>query len=132
MLRLKAVATFWRLVQFALQRPRGAEDCPTIARFMVAGLKTGYYIRIPFPRNRFAEEGLIVRKPDSSSARLRWVRENTKHRRTATRQQGFCSSSMKQIPLDFGKPRMPPENCRLEIIRKRSFLRAPTQSTEPK
>ena len=44
--------------------------------------------RVPGPRNCFANEGLIVRKPDNGSARLCWARENTKHRRTATSQQG--------------------------------------------
>jgi hypothetical protein len=44
---------------------------------------------IPIARNCFANEGLVARKPDSGSARQRWARENSKHRRTATRQRGF-------------------------------------------
>ncbi|HEX7697865.1 MAG TPA: hypothetical protein VF394_10735, partial [Candidatus Acidoferrum sp.] len=59
-----------------------------------------------------------MRKPDSGSARHHWARENSKHRRTATRQRGFCSSSLEQLPLDLIKPGMPPENRLLEIVRK--------------
>jgi len=68
---------------------------------------------------------VFVLKPDSGSARHRWARENSKHRRTATRQRGFCSSSLEQFPLDSIKPGMPPENRPLEIIRKAASLRAP-------
>src|SRR6202140_5290348 len=49
--------------------------------------------KIPVGRNCFANEGLVVLKPHSGSARQRWARENSKHPRTAPRQQGFCSSS---------------------------------------
>src|SRR6266850_2124486 len=85
---------------------------------------------VPVARDRLANEGLIVRKPCSGSARQRWARENSKHRRTATRQRGFCSSSLEQLLLDAIKPGMPPENRPLEIIRKAASLRAPAQSTE--
>src|SRR3984893_15755856 len=80
---------------------------------------------IPVARNCFASEGQVVRKPNSGSARHRWARENSKHRRTATRQRGFCSSSLEQLPLDSIKPGMPSENRPLEIVRKAAFLRAP-------
>src|SRR5713226_1742399 len=49
---------------------------------------------VPGARDCLANEGLIVRKPDSGSARQRWARENSKHRRTATRQRGFRRSSL--------------------------------------
>src|SRR5271168_4287417 len=94
-------------------------------------LQRGLYpANVPLARNCFANEGLVVRKPNSGSARHRWARENSKHRRTATRQRGFCSSSVEQIPLDLIKPRMPPEHRTLEIVRETDALRAPTQSTE--
>src|SRR5713226_5884526 len=80
---------------------------------------------VPVARDSLANEGLIVRKPNSGSARHRWARENSKHRRTATRQRGFCSSSLEQLPLDSIKPGMPPENRRLEIVRKAASLGAP-------
>src|SRR5437764_10450899 len=53
---------------------------------------------VPVARECLANEGLIVRKPNSGSARHRWARENSKHRRTATRQRGFCRSSLEQDP----------------------------------
>src|SRR6266849_953867 len=80
---------------------------------------------VPAARDTLANEGLIVRKPNSGSARHRWARENSKHRRTATRQRGFCSSSLEQPPLDLIKPGMPLENGSLEIVRKAASLRAP-------
>src|SRR5713226_6033423 len=80
---------------------------------------------IPVARNGLANEGLIVLKPDSGSARQRWARENSKHRRTATRQRGFCRSSPKQFPLDGCQSRVAPENGGLKIIREAAFLRAP-------
>src|SRR5216684_7675777 len=81
--------------------------------------------KIPVARNGLANEGLIVLKPDSGSARHRWAREYSKHRRTATRQRGFCSSSLEQLPFDAIKPGMPPENRPFEIVRKAASLRAP-------
>src|SRR5579859_5541201 len=39
-------------------------------------------------RECLADKSFVVRKPDSGSARQRWARENSKHRRTATRQRG--------------------------------------------
>ncbi len=71
-----------------------------------------------------------MRKPNSGSARHRWARENSKHRRTATRQRGFCSSFLKQNPLYLMQPVMTLKNRRFEIIRKAASLRAPGQSTE--
>src|SRR5580692_6607017 len=90
-----------------------------------------HFTNVPVARECLANKGLIVRKPNSGSARHRWARENSKHRRTATRQRGFCSSSLKQGPLDLSKTGVTPENGPLEIVRKTAFLRAPTQSTEP-
>src|SRR3984957_9143720 len=85
---------------------------------------------IPVARNCFANEGQVVRKPNSGSARHRWARENSKHRRTATRQRGFCSSVLQQYPLDLLKPRVPQEHWLLKIVCKASALRAPRESTE--
>src|SRR5437899_12619992 len=79
---------------------------------------------VPVARDGLANEGLIVRKPNSGSARHRWARENSKHRRTATRQRGLCSSSLEQFPLDLIKPGITLENRSLEIIRKTASLRA--------
>src|ERR1700684_3306599 len=86
--------------------------------------------KIPVARNGFANEGVFVLKPDSGSARQRWARENSKHRRTATRQRGFCSSLLKQNPLDLIQPAMALKNWLLEVVRKTVPLRAPGQSTE--
>src|SRR5437667_5269871 len=80
---------------------------------------------VPIARDSLANEGLVVRKPNSGSARHRWARENSNHRRTATRQRGSCSSSLEQLPLDVIKPGMPPENRSLKIIRKAASLLAP-------
>src|SRR6266699_2011539 len=80
---------------------------------------------VPVARECLANEGLIVRKPDSGSARHRWAREYSKHRRTATCQRGFCCSSLEQDPLDAIKPAMAPEHRPLEIVRKAASLRAP-------
>ena len=51
------------------------------------------------------------------STRLRWVSENSKHRRTATRQRRFRCSLLEQFPPDTAEARVPPENRSLEIIR---------------
>src|SRR5713226_8520651 len=88
-------------------------------------LRHAHQTSIPVSRDTLANEGLIVRKPNSGSARHRWARENIKHRRTATRQRGFCSSSLEQFPLDSIKPGMTPENRSLKIVRKAASLRAP-------
>jgi hypothetical protein len=77
-----------------------------------------------------AKEDLVFRKQPGGSARLRWVWEYSKHRRTATRQRGFRSSSPEQSPANTSQPRVPPEDNRLEIIREMIFLRAPAQSAE--
>jgi hypothetical protein len=73
---------------------------------------------------------LVFRKQPGGSARLRWVSEYSKHRRTATRQRGFRSSFLKQDPVNTSQPGMPPENDRLEIIPEMVFPRAPAQSAE--
>src|SRR5882762_1732318 len=86
--------------------------------------------KIPVARNCLANEGLFVLKPDSGSARQRWARENSKHRRTATRQRGFRSSLPQQFPLDFCQARVTPENGPLKIIGEAASLRAPAESTE--
>src|ERR1700719_2938606 len=74
--------------------------------------------KIPVARNGFANEGVFVLKPDSGSARQRWARENSKHRRTATRQRGFCSSALKQSPLDLSKSRVTLKNRPFKIVGK--------------
>src|SRR5205814_1388328 len=73
----------------------------------------------------------MLRKPNSGSARLSWARENSKHRRTATRQQGFCCSVLKQNPFDFSQTEVPLEDHFFKIISKGAALQAPSKSTEP-
>src|SRR6202035_5339566 len=87
--------------------------------------RAGDLAKIPVARNRFANEGVFVLKPDSGSARQRWARENSKHRRTATRQRGFCSSALKQSPLDLSKSRVTLKNRPFKIVGKAASLRAP-------
>src|SRR5260370_8751459 len=77
---------------------------------------------VPVARDSLANEGLVVRKANSGSARQRWARENSKHRRTATRQRAFFSSSLGQLPLDLIKPGIPPENRLPAIVRKPASL----------
>jgi len=86
---------------------------------------------IRIARDRLANESLIQRKSNSGSARLCWVRENCNHRRTATRQQGFCCSVLKQIPFDFSKTGVLLEDRILKIIQEWTALQAPRESTEP-
>jgi len=62
--------------------------CGLIARRTDNGA-TVHQTAIRIARDRLANESLIQRKPNNGSARLSWARENSKHRRTATRQQGF-------------------------------------------
>src|SRR5438132_458068 len=85
---------------------------------------------VPLARDSLANEGLVVRKPNSGSARQRWARENSKHRRTATRQRGFCGSYSKQSPFDCCQSRVTLENSLLKIVGEAYPLRAPAQSTE--
>src|SRR2546421_42712 len=77
------------------------------------------------PRENLANEGGIVRNPNSGRARHGWAGKTTNPRRTAPRQRGFCSSSLEQFLLDLTKPGMPLENRPLEIIRKTASRRAP-------
>src|SRR5262244_3580981 len=86
---------------------------------------------IGIARDGLADKSLIERKPNSGSARLSWARENSKHRRTATRQQGFCRSVLKQFPLDFSQTGVLLEDRFFEIVAKRTALQAPGKSTEP-
>src|SRR5262252_6850562 len=86
---------------------------------------------IGIARDGLANKSLIERKPNSGSARLSWARENSKHRRTATRQQGFCRSVLKQFPLDFSQTGVLLEDRFFEIVGKRTALQAPGKSTEP-
>src|SRR5262252_6437332 len=86
---------------------------------------------IGIARDGLANKSLIERKPNSGSARLSWARENSKHRRTATRQQGFCRSVLKQFPLDFSQTGVLLEDRFFEIVLKRTALQAPSKSTEP-
>src|SRR5436305_6186835 len=87
---------------------------------------------VPLARECLADEGLIVRKPNCGSARHRWAREYSKHRRTATRQRGFCRSFLKQGPLDLFKPGMPPKDRPFKIIRKAVSLRACLRRRAPR
>src|ERR1700681_3639597 len=82
------------------------------------------------PRNSRAGKNLVFRKRPSSPARLRWVLEYSKHRRTATRQRGLCSSLPKQLPLDRSQTGIPGENSSLKVVREGASLRAPALSTE--
>src|SRR5208282_6537411 len=84
-----------------------------------------HFTNVPVARECLANKGLIVRKPNSGSARLRWARENSKHRRTATRQRGFCSSSLEQDPLDLRKTGVTPEDGAFKIVGKTCSQRAP-------
>src|SRR5215813_11169620 len=86
---------------------------------------------IGIARDGLADKSLIERKPNSGSARLSWARENSKHRRTAPRQQGFCRSVLKQSPLDCSQTGIVPEDRFFEIVEKRTALKAPGKSTEP-
>ena len=79
---------------------------------------------IVFPRESFDDENLVVREPLSGSARLRWVSEDSEHRRPATRQRGFRGSSLEQRPPQFPEAGVPAEDGGLEIIRD-AFQRAP-------
>src|ERR1700704_3786607 len=63
-------------------------------------IRPAHFTAVFCPRKSRADENLIHRKCPSSSARLRWVSEYSKHRRTATRQRGPCSSLQKQFPFD--------------------------------
>src|SRR5580698_5315003 len=84
-----------------------------------------------FPGNSFDGENRIFRECTSGSARLRWVSEDSEHRRPATRQRGICSSSLEQcVPNPF-ESRMMAEDGALEIIRETCSLPAPAQSAEP-
>ena len=60
-----------------------------ISKFLSRNPETPDQTAIGIARNGLANKSLIERKPNSGSARLSWARENSKHRRTATRQQGF-------------------------------------------
>jgi hypothetical protein len=83
-----------------------------------------------FPRNCGTDENLVVRKPICGSTRLRWVSEQSKHRRTATRQRSIFRSTLKQFPLDTAEQGVPLEDRSLEIVREGGFLRAPAESAE--
>src|SRR5260370_24864968 len=85
---------------------------------------------VPLPGEGFTDKRLVFQEPLGSSARLRWVTEDTKHRRTTTRQRGFRSSSPEHFPLDCRQAGNPPENGPLEIVRETASLRAPAQSAE--
>jgi len=50
------------------------------------------------------------------STRLRWVSEQSKHRRTATRQRSIRRSMPKQFPLDTAQQRVPLEDGPLKIV----------------
>src|SRR3989441_5132202 len=85
---------------------------------------------VPLPGEGFTDKRLVFQEPLGSSARLRWVTEDTKHRRTTTRQRGFRSSSPEHFPLDCRQAGNPSENGPLEIVRETASLRAPAQSAE--
>src|ERR1700730_6794761 len=86
---------------------------------------------IALPRNSFDDENRICRELSGGSARLRWVSEDSKHRRPATRQRGICGSSLEQSGPDFPESRMAAEDRPLEIVRDAHPLPAPAQSAEP-
>src|ERR1700723_3918945 len=86
---------------------------------------------IIFPGDSFDDENRIFRKCTSGSARLRWVSEDSEHRRPATRQRGICSSALEQCVTNFTETRKTAEDGSLEIIRETASLPAPAQSAEP-
>src|ERR1700674_4146576 len=72
---------------------------------------------IAFPRKSFDDENRIFRELSGGSARLRWVSEDSKHRRPATRQRGFRGSSLEQCVPNFSEARVAAKDRPLEIGR---------------
>jgi hypothetical protein len=68
------------------------------------------------PWDTGTDENLFVRKPMGGSTRLRWVSEQSKHRRTATRQRSIRRSTPKQFPLYTAQQRVPLEDGPLKIV----------------
>src|SRR5262249_56848781 len=77
------------------------------------------------------KKSVIEGNPNSGWAPLRWAGKTSNPRRTATRQQGFCRSVLKQFPLDFSQTGVLLEDRFFEIVEKRTALQAPGKSTEP-
>src|ERR1700719_4067380 len=89
----------------------------SFARWNRSGeIRPAQFTAVFCPRKSRAEKNLVLRKCPSSSARLRWVSEYSKHRRTATRQRGPCSSLPKQLPLDRSQSGISREDGRLKIV----------------
>jgi len=61
---------------------------------------------IRLTRNGLANESLIPTETQQRLGAPLLGSGNSKHRRTATRQQGFCCSVLKQIPFDFSQTGM--------------------------
>src|SRR3970040_103651 len=76
---------------------------------------------------RFADETPVPGKLLGGSARLRWVSEESKHRRSASRQRGSRSSSPEQCPLDTCQAGGPPGDRRLEVGLKRRVPQGPAE-----
>src|ERR1700693_1758369 len=85
---------------------------------------------IALPRNSFDDKNRIFRELSGGSARLRWVSEDSKHRRPATRQRGIRSSSLEQSVPNFSEARMAVNDRSLQNVRDPSRP-APAQSAEP-
>src|SRR5258708_39364262 len=80
---------------------------------------------------RLENKSGIKGKPNRGWAVFRGFGKNCNHRRTATRQQGFCCSMLKQIPFDFSQTGSLLEDRILKIIQEWTALQAPRESTEP-
>src|SRR5208282_5040117 len=85
---------------------------------------------ILYPRKRFRDENLVVRKLHRGTARLRWGLEDSEHRRTAARQRDSRGSVAEQGALDTRQPGVPAKHRRLEIILEDVPLTAPRKSAE--
>ena len=99
--------------------------------FPSAGHTPAQCAPILFPGKGFDDENRIFRERTSGSARLRWVSEDSEHRRPATRQRGICGSSLEQSVPDFSESRMTAENGRLEIVREPAPCRLQHRAQNP-
>src|SRR5271163_348796 len=109
--------------------PQKTWNLPSAKVFLSAGHAPSHGAAIFFPGKCFHGEDRIFRERTSGSARLRWVSEYSEHRRPATRQRGFCGSSLEQSVADFSESRMMAEDGSFKIVRNPA-LPAPAQSTE--
>ena len=69
-----------------------------------------------------AKEDFVFRKTARSSARLRWVLEYSKHRRTTACQRGFRGSSLEKSVSNLPEARMVSENRSFEVVRQAAIF----------